>query len=133
MNPLETGRKTEAIVLAELVKRDYWVSVPFGPQRYDLIVDRDGVFERVQVKTGRLRDGKVVYNPRSVSGRSRKARSYTKDEIDVFAVYCPETEKVYWVPVEDASASVAHLRIAPAKNGQSVGVRLANDYELKPT
>lgn len=87
-----------------LLRRGYSVSVPQSSnERYDLIVDV-GRLLRVQVKTGRLRNGAVTFSTRSVRVNSRGAhwRDY-HGEIDYFFVYCPDTDGVYAVPIEDAA------------------------------
>jgi hypothetical protein len=128
-HPADVGLKSEVAVLAELVKRDYRVLVPFGTNcRYDFVIaEEDGGFVRVQVKTGRYRNGAVIFNGRSVNGGTRKARRYDKDQIDVYMVYCPELGTMYRVPVEDASGE-PKLRIEPSRNGQLKGVTWASDY-----
>jgi Holliday junction resolvase-like predicted endonuclease len=52
MAPLkQKGDLAEMLVAADLVRRGYKVALPFGEDwDYDLIVDRDGRLERVQVK-----------------------------------------------------------------------------------
>jgi hypothetical protein len=62
-HPVDVGLRTEAAILAELVRRGYQVLVPFGTnQRYDLVLDMDGKFVRVQGKTGRLRSGVISFS-----------------------------------------------------------------------
>src|SRR6266545_578658 len=66
-HPVDVGLRTEAAILAELVRRGYQVLIPFGTnQRYDLVLDMDGEFVRAQCKTGRLRKGCVLFNTQSV-------------------------------------------------------------------
>lgn len=63
----------------------YGVSWPLEPGRYDLAVEADGRFRRVQVKTTRSRTpggGWKVYL--STTGRER--RTYSPDEIDEFFI-----------------------------------------------
>jgi hypothetical protein len=49
------GELSEIIVAAELAKAGYGVAFPMGEnRRYDLIIEKDGVLSRVQVKTGRF-------------------------------------------------------------------------------
>ncbi len=52
MAPLkQKGDLAEMLVAADLVRRGYKVALPFGEDwDYDLIVERDGRLERVQVK-----------------------------------------------------------------------------------
>jgi hypothetical protein len=57
----------------DLVRAGYLVSIPFGEDhRYDLVVEKDGILSRVQVKTGRLRNGVVMFNCYSSHGRVGK-------------------------------------------------------------
>jgi hypothetical protein len=131
-HPVDVGQRTEAIVLAELVKRGYRVLTPFGTNhRYDFVLDLGDRFVRIQCKTGRLRRGVVEFQARSIQSNTRGSheRSYLED-IDLFAVYCPDTERVYAVPIEDSTSTVGSLRLDPTVNGQARRVRWAADYEL---
>ena len=105
--------------------------LPFGfNHRYDLVVDVNGRFVRAQVKTGRIRDGAVLFRGESIrcnmNGTHR--RTYG-DEIDVFVVYVPETGRIYVVPSGEVG-TVGTLRLEPPANNQSAKVRWAADYEL---
>jgi PD-(D/E)XK endonuclease len=65
--------------------------------------------------------------------RSNRRRAFLRayhGEADVFLVYCPDTERVYALDVDDAASSNCSLRVAPVANGQAKGVRWAADYEL---
>jgi len=130
---VDVGDRTEAIVIAALVKLGYRVLRPLSAnQRYDLVLDLDGQFLRVQCKTGRLRNGAIVFSTRSCrSNRNRTyVRSYT-DEADVFIVYCPETDRIYAVPVGASGAlKAASLRVTAPANNQAKGIRWAADHEL---
>lgn len=131
-HPVDVGHRTEASILAELVRRGHRVLVPFGVnQRYDLVIEGDGRFLRAQCKTGRLRDGVIQFSTRSIQSNRHRitARSYA-GEIDLFLVYCPDNGGVYAMPVEDASACEVRLRVDPPLNGQLQGIRWARDYEL---
>ena len=60
VHPVDVGDRTEAIVIAALVRRGYRVLRPLSSnERYDLVLDLDGEFLRVQCKTGRLRNGAI--------------------------------------------------------------------------
>jgi hypothetical protein len=131
-HPVDVGQRSEAAVLAAFVKHGYRVLTPFGVNhRYDFVLDMGERFLRVQCKTGRLRKGVIIYNARSTRVNSRRgySRGYA-GEIDLFAVYCPDTGRVYAVPVELSPAASGWLRIAPPANGQSRRIRWAKDYEL---
>jgi PD-(D/E)XK nuclease superfamily protein len=131
-HPVDVGVQTEAIILAELARRGYRVLLPFGHnQRYDLVLEIDGSFLRVQCKTGRLRDGCVIFRAQSVRSNTRKAvmRDY-KDDVELFIIHCPDTRRLYVIPIEDATRTQGTLRIDPTDNGQNKRVRWARDYEL---
>lgn len=122
------------MVLAALLEDGAHVLVPFGASlRYDLVVERDGEFQRVQCKTGRLRKGVIVAQASSVSAphRGGKRKDY-KGDADLFGIYCPETKAVYMVPVEGSPKREIRLRLKPTKNNQSSSVRWAKDYQLRP-
>jgi hypothetical protein len=51
-------------------------------------------------------------------------------EADLFLIYCPELERIYAVPVDEAPASHGYLRVDPTRNGQEEGIRWARDFEL---
>src|SRR5215212_933387 len=131
-HPVDVGQRSEAIILAELVRRGHRVLVPFGPnQRYDLVVEVGGRYLRAQCKTGRLRNGCVAFKTASVRVNTQRAfvRSYEGD-IDLFLVYCPETDRIYALDIEEAASSQGMLRIDPPANGQVKRVRWAADHEL---
>jgi hypothetical protein len=131
-HPVDVGQRTEAVILSELVRRGYRVLLPFGVnQRYDLVLDLDGQFMRVQCKTGRLRDGGVFFATQSTRSNTRKAvsRGYLGDA-DLFLVHCPQNGCTYAVPVKDAVTGKMFLRVTPPANGQAKGVRWAKNYEL---
>jgi hypothetical protein len=114
------------------VRRGYQVLVPFGTnQRYDLVLDMDAAFVRAQCKTGRLRDGVVVYSTKSTRANTKEVlvRNYV-GQVEIFLIYCPETAGIYAVPVDEAPEGYGRLRVAPTRNRQADKVRWARDYEL---
>lgn len=109
------GELSELIVAVALGRAGYGVVKPLGENsRYDLIIDKDGKLSRVQVKTGRLRNGAILFHAYSThSHRNRIAcRPYT-DEIDFFGIYCPDLGNVYLVPIEDTARGT--LRVEGTK------------------
>jgi hypothetical protein len=131
-HPVDVGQRTEAIILAELVRRGHRVLVPYGTNhRYDLVVDTGTRFLRIQCKTGRLRGGRICFSTASTRANTLRVFSRPYDgEIDLFLVYCPETSRVYAVDIDEAASSSGVLRVDPAANGQLKGIRWAADHEL---
>ena len=129
---VEVGQRTEAVVIAELVKRGYRVLLPFGVNhRYDLVIDGDDKFVRAQIKTGRLRNGAIVFSTKSCQSNTR--RTVTRDyagEAEIFLVYCPQTGQTYAVPVADAPKGYMYLRKGPTRNNQARRIHWAADYAL---
>lgn len=122
------GRRTEGIVLGALMRAGKQVLLPFGDgHRYDIALDEGGRLVRVQCKTAHYRDGRIVFNARSVR-RDNSSRGYAGDA-DYFGVYAPYTDKVYLVPVADVGIE-GNLRVEPARNNQSAKIKLAAQYEI---
>ena len=54
-------------------------------------------------------------------------RVYTETEVDYLAVYCPQNEMFYGIPIKN-HPTLGWLRIDPVKNGQSKKIRWASNY-----
>jgi hypothetical protein len=97
------------------------------------VLIRNRRLERVQVKFTRS-DGAVIdVRCRSHSltnGKVRQVKHYTAETIDLLAVYDDTSECCYYIPAAELGAgrSTLCLRLTPARNGQRVGTRPAEDY-----
>ena len=95
----QRGTKTEAAVTSELIERGISVLTPaFGNERYDVVIDRGGDLERVQVKTAydhTQKEQTVVVEFDTTmyqsSGTLQKTY-YTADEVDSYLMNCPNRE-----------------------------------------
>ena len=115
-HPKDVGDETTLAVMLALRMAGLAVLVPFGENtRYDLVIDDGKSIGRVQCKTGRLRQGAVRFAVCSTYGHHRNpqtARRPYSGQVDYLAVYCPETQSVYLVPIEDLPVKVqAALRV----------------------
>ena len=136
-NSTRKGEISESMIISRLLDCGYEILLPYGNNsRYDLVIeDADGKFWRVQCKTGRS-NGKYIefatsslhYHLRPKEGISHSKPYY--GQVEYFAVYCPDTRRVYLIPVNHAGASQMNLRLVPTKNNQEKNVRWAHDYEL---
>ena len=122
-------------VVADLTLRGFSVLHPMYEQMpFDLVVYREGNFHRVQVKYRALVKGamQVAFKASSVytSGKTY-SKPWDKDEIDLLAIYCPETDTCYYLNPKDFGKSVS-LRTKPPANNQRRGVHMASDY-TEPT
>ena len=131
MNTKAVGDMSQGAVIAALLKAGQVVLLPFGDnQRYDLVVEQNGEFKRVQVKTGRLKDGSIRFQTCSTYAHRGRGKKDYRGQADLFGIYCPENEKTYLVPVDVVGTTNGRMRIDPPKNGQVAGTRQAVDFEL---
>lgn len=116
MNTKAQGEITEGVVLAHLLKEGEVVLTPFGDnQRYDLAVDRAGSLIRVQCKTARIKRDAILFSTESsYRHRKRKGQSY-KGQADIFGVYCPPLDQVFFISVSDVANTCCQLRLTPTK------------------
>ena len=133
-NPSAKGARSEAAILHALVASGRTVLMPWGgSQRYDFVIDEgDGLFTRVQCKTGVFRDRAVYFRTASADRRRPMGDSYI-GQIDAFAVHCPELKASFLVPIDAVSATQrAALRVRAAISNQASGIRWAAHYVLDP-
>ena len=102
--------------------------------RCDLIFEVGERLRRVQCKWARRSEDVLVVQTGSSYHSPTKGyvrRSYSAKEIDGFAAYCGDNDTCYFIPVGEVEGMAAiHMRLAPTRNGQLAGVRMAFDYEL---
>jgi hypothetical protein len=127
----DIGERAQGVILAEVMKYGYTVLIPFGEgRRYDMVIEKEGQFSRLQCKAGRYINGVIKFNACSTNWFNKTRKVYTCEEIDYFAVYCEYTGKVYLVPVEEVKGADGTLRVEPTANNQTKGVRWAKAYEI---
>lgn len=102
--------------------------------RYDLVFDSGNRLWRVQCKWGNQRDGVIVARiggSRHTPRRGYVRSTYSETEIDALAIYCPDVDAVYFMPIDEvAGLTYLHLRLAGTQNNQHTFVRWAAQYEL---
>jgi hypothetical protein len=130
-SPSSVGARAEAAVASALVRAGKAVFLPAfaAHERIDLLSLDDSRPVRAQCKTSRVVGDVLVF--RTCSNTANNPRAYV-GEVDVFAVYSPATELVYLVPADGLPGRICSLRLAPTRNGQSAGVRWADDFVLGP-
>lgn len=133
MNSKDKGNIGEAIILAEFVKRNIQVSIPFGDNaRYDLIAEFNGKLNRIQVKycNQKITENDSITCPCSSSLNhitNKKLSSYEND-IDYMAFYLTQWNVCLLVPIEKIGTrkTIIFRRTAP-RNNQS-NVNFIQDY-----
>ncbi len=132
-NTTQIGTTTEGVILAALLKAGKTVLIPFGNQQdYDLVMEENGCFFRIQCKTGRLKQGTVQFNLYTMAqqGTAKHTRKCYGDKVDFYGVYCPANQKTYLVPREAVSQALGILRVDPPANNQVKNIRWAVDFEI---
>lgn len=120
---------SEALCLSALISSGLTVLLPFGDnERYDFVVDNNGILERVQCKTGKIYNGAVRFSTSSSQTHRKRGRQNYIGQIEKFMVYCPQNHGIYLVPIDHCPKSMMNLRIDSPKNKQSIGIKYAEDY-----
>lgn len=124
-------------VIADLGRHDIHSCIPVSEHLpFDLVaVSRDGDLRKVQVKYRSLsKIGNIVID--FTSNYSDKKGVHKKlvdlSSFDCYALYCPQTDKVYYVRNDEIAPSIQRcftIRIEPPRNKQRQRVNLASEYE----
>lgn len=138
VNTKAIGEISEAVILAEFLRAGFPVLLPFGDnQRYDMVVEADGGFLRVQCKTARRIQGGAVLCFSAHSGvwgvgdRAVSRKQPYRGEADLFAVYSPDTRQVYILEVGQVPVTDVWMRLEPVRNNQRARIRHAEEHTLQ--
>jgi hypothetical protein len=118
-----------AKVIADLIEKGFPVFTPISAScPFDLLIYKD-TFKRVQVKYRTIsnRGTLDIALRRSVISNT-KIKHSKNQEVDIVAVYCPETNKCYYIDAIEVGSSIS-LRVGKTKNNQSNNIKFAEDYE----
>jgi hypothetical protein len=133
MTTIESGSRAVGAIMGRLIKKGFNVLLPIdGSLPYDLVIEKDGAFQKVQCKSGWITKGAIAFKTCSShfhTPTDRRTKSYT-GLADLFAVYCPVNDTCYLISVADCPTSGAMLRFDKPKNSQAKKIRWAKDYEL---
>lgn len=100
---------------------------------FDFVVYKNKEFKRVQVKYRSLKNGKLDIRFRSCwsDKTGTHVKEIDKTEIDIFCIYCPETDECYFLDPRKFKKSV-NLRVNTPKNNQKIKINLISDYRRVP-
>lgn len=108
MTTTEKGNIALTQAISYFGLNNYTISIPLNDsQWYDLIVEKDGVFQSVQVKyTSEQHDnGQYVCSLRTISGTTRKKVYSVKDTmVDLLFCYCSNGLK-FLIPAKEIKTS----------------------------
>lgn len=93
------------MAISHFAHNGYHVALPIADiQRYDLIVEKEGVLQRVEVKSTRFKQKKGYYlvglktNGGNQTG-AHKIKPISKNDCDIVFIYC-EDGTSYLIPIE---------------------------------
>ncbi|MGM9949383.1 MAG: group I intron-associated PD-(D/E)XK endonuclease [Lysinibacillus sp.] len=119
----------------DLYTKGYMILLPHTEHApFDLVIYKDGEFKRVQVKYREVNiKGILEIRFRSVHSSTKGIFSsdVNKDEIDIYCVYCPDTDECYYFNPKMSNKSLS-LRVETPKNNQIANIKYASDYREVP-
>jgi hypothetical protein len=114
----------------DLVEKGFMVLFPTTEHApFDLVAYDGKRFVRIQVKYRQAVNGSIQI--RMINWWADKNGSHgkqiDKEQVDVFCVYCPDTDKCYYFKPENVNGYFS-IRIDAAKNNQSKKINFADDF-----
>lgn len=101
---------------------------------FDLVIYQSGHYKSVQVKYRSLnRRGalEVVFRNTYCNSQGIVKKEVDKANIDVYALYCPETDKVYYFDPKNHNKSIT-LRVDMPRNRQNLNINFAENFRRVP-
>lgn len=135
MNTKKIGNIGEAKILCKFVEMGIPIYIPFGDnERADLIAEFNGKLNKIQVKTSiKAENGKMIFDLTSSTMHRKEGvkHIYTDNEIDYFACYNVERDKLFLIPIDQAPNTAITIRYEKPKNNQIKGIIFENEYEIE--
>ena len=134
MTTKQMGNIGEAKVLSKFVEMQIPVYIPFGDnEKADLIADFNGKLQRIQVKTcEKAEEGKMIFSLVSSTEHRKQGTKhcYTSEEIDYFALYNIERDKLFLISIteENLPTTAVTIRYIKPKNNNQYKIFMENDY-----
>ncbi|MEH2937027.1 MULTISPECIES: group I intron-associated PD-(D/E)XK endonuclease [Bacteria] len=135
MNSKRIGNIGEAKVLAKFVEMGIPIYIPFGDdEKADLIAEFDGKLNKIQVKTSiKSKNGCSIFDLTSSTAHrtNGERRKYLNSEIDYFALYSLDRDKIYLMKVPDNPMSAITIRFEDTKSGMKSRVNYESDFLIE--
>ena len=120
---------------ADLCAKGYLVCLPFSEHTpFDLVIYKNGLFKRVQVKSRKVdNQGVLMIGFRNSYSTSKGVQTIEVDktEVDLNCIYCIDNDTCYYFNPISFNKSVS-IRVKAPKNNQSARVHLAVDFREVP-
>lgn len=135
MNSKNIGNIGEIKVISKFIELGFPVYLPFGDnEKADLIAEFNGKLNKIQVKTSiKAEDGKMIFSlvSSTLHRKNGVKHIYTSEEIDYFACYNIERDKIFLIPVNEAPSTAITIRYEKPKNGQIKDIKFEEDYLIE--
>jgi hypothetical protein len=138
MTPHHTKTKGDLGVLkaqVDLFEQGFTICLPQTEHSpFDLVAYKDGKFRRVQVKYRALDETGALMVKFTTCWADRQGTHTSpidKNEVDLYCVYCPETDQCYYLDPKKFGSNVS-LRVETPKNSQVKRVNFAADFRRAP-
>jgi hypothetical protein len=119
----------------DLFEQGFTICVPQTEHSpFDLVAYKDGEFRRVQVKYRALEKNGALQIRFATCWADRHGTHTVpidKNEVDLYCVYCPDTDKCYYLDPKQFRSNVS-LRVEASKNCQAKHVNFAADFRRDP-
>ncbi|PEB51618.1 hypothetical protein CON65_20590 [Bacillus pseudomycoides] len=119
----------------DLYEKGYMILIPHTEHSpFDLVVYKEGIFKRVQVKYRELNERGILeirFRSSYSNANGVVIKNVDKEEIDIYCIYCPQTDLCYYFDPKSFHKSIS-LRIDPPKNYQEKNVHFADYYRELP-
>lgn len=120
----------------DLCSKGYLILTPLSEHSpFDLVAYKNGEFIRIQVKYRSVNSKGFLFVRFSSSYSTSKGcreKPVDKKEIDLYSVFCPDTDKCYYFDPKKFKSTV-NIRINKTLNNQSEKINFAEDYLMIPT
>ena len=129
------GNIGEAKVLAKFVEMGIPIYIPFGDdEKADLVAEFNGKLNKIQVKTSiKSKNGCSIFDLTSSTAHRTNGgrRKYSNSEIDYFALYSLDRDKIYLMKAPDNPMTAITIRFEDTKSGKKIGVNYESDFLIE--
>lgn len=132
MNTNDIGRMSELKVAIKYISLGYKVLQPLNKDGiYDLVIEKDGVFSKIQVKTMVDKGDYYVLKNQTVvqTKKGTISKSYTEGDFDYLVGVNHYSGDIIQLPFKDCTKGGMHFRKVPPKNNQK-NVKFVSDYKI---
>lgn len=121
MNRKQTGRIGLSMAINYFTIKGYTVSLPINDtQWYDLIIEKDGIFETVQCKATETKESTIDF--RSTGGTKGVEYDNIQNHLDLTYLFCVNKDLNMWlIPIKDLEGVKNSIRLRTEPNSNNQG------------